>query len=104
MVFERFFERRRRASAAKEYAQRERELYARIISIMQRCKTKQQIIGGFREIEFTARRSPNFDLANTAKAAAEGCKSLPIEYVIQLRDDQIRIAEAFLKVTKEYAK
>ena len=105
MVFDRIFGRKKQglSKEGKQYLQRERELYIQTLQIMQRCRTKQEILDGFSEIAGIASRFNNEDLANSARHIAENLKSLPIEYVVQLRNDQIYAAEAFLVTTKKYS-
>lgn len=87
-------------SPVKEYLQRQRESTERCLSILTRCRSRDEIIEGFGQIAALLRQS-NDPLAQAAEMASMGCKTLPEEHVLRLRDDFIKQCRAFLSATEQ---
>jgi hypothetical protein len=67
----------------------------RCLTILSRCRTRDEIIEGFSQIA-TLLRQANDPLADAAEKASIECRALPDEYVLRFRDDFIGQCKAFL--------
>ncbi len=68
------------------------------LTILARCQTRNEIIEGFDQIARLLRQA-NDPLAKVAEQSSIGCKELPDEYALRLRDDFIGQCRAFLSAT-----
>ena len=79
--------------------QRQRENTERCLTILNRCRSRNEIIKGFAQISVLL-RGVNDPLADAAQRAAAGCRELPNEYIFRLRDDFIEQCNVFLSATE----
>ena len=86
-------------SSVRRELQRQRENTERCLTILNRCRSRNEIIKGFAQISVLL-RGVNDPLADAAQRAAAGCRELPDEYVFRLRDDFIGQCNAFLSATE----
>ena len=77
---------------------RQRENTERCLTILTQCRTRDEILEGFGRIA-TLLRQANDPLADAAEMAFTGCRGLPDEHVLQLRNDFIVQCRAFLSST-----
>lgn len=89
-----------RDSPLKQELKRQRQNTKKCLSILTRCQTQDQIIEGFGKIARLLKQASD-PLADAAEKASIGCRSLPDEYVLRLRDDFIRQCRAFLSATEQ---
>jgi hypothetical protein len=86
-------------SPAKRELQRQRQNTESCLTMLSRCRTREEIVRGFGEIA-SLLRSANDPLADAAEKASIGCGALPDEYVLRLRDDFISECRAFMSATE----
>ena len=86
-------------SPLEQELQRQRQNTDECLSILTRCKTREQITEGFDRIARLLKQA-NDPLVDAAEKASLGFRTPPDEYVLRLRDNFIRQCEAFLSATK----
>ncbi len=69
------------------------------LSILARCRTRQEILSGFNEIAKLLRQTNDPLAEGAAKTAMQG-GNLPDEYLVRLKEDFIAECRAFLSATE----
>lgn len=102
-IFDMFFGK----SLDEQELQRQKQIEEECLSILIKCKTREQIIEGFERVERLLKQANNRRiarlskqknnmLADATKEASLSCMTLSDENVLRLRDRHIKIYEDFL--------
>ena len=87
------------STPSQKFLAQQRRNTEKSLSILARCRTRQEILSGFNEIA-TLLRETNDPLAEGAEYIAMQGGDLPDEYVVRLKEDFIAQCRAFLSATE----